>query len=196
MTELNTQNVRKIFKTQMFLVFAALVGLMIALPAQAQAAPIVLTPFGQSPDATMVKVVLKKAKVKGRLDKMLQGSGLNDEKALIVVVGGSSKGMGAAGIKKDEEIERVKNLIAAARDKGIKILVMHIGGKGRRGKLSDQFITEAMPLADKIIIVEGSDHDGLISNLVKEKGIEILTAPGVRGCTEPLKVVLTQWGII
>lgn len=160
------------------------------------AADVVLTPFGQSPDAMMVKVVLKKIGVDARLEKLLQVDGLEDEKVLITVVAGSSKGLGEAGIDKDVEIERMKAVSAAARAKGMKVLVMHIGGKGRRGTLTDVFIVESIPMADKLIVVEGGDYDGLFTGLVEGTGLEIIPAPSVRETTEPLKLVLTQWGVL
>lgn len=160
------------------------------------AADVVLTPFGQSPDAMMVKVVLKKLGVEGRLEKVLQADGLQDEKVLITVVAGSSKGLGEAGIDKDAEIVRMTELVKAAKAKGMKVLVMHIGGKGRRGTLTDVFIVEAVPMADKLIVVEGGDYDGLFSGLVKGTDLEVMPAQSVRGTTEPLQQVLTEWGIL
>jgi len=160
------------------------------------AADVVLTPFGQSPDAMMIRVVLKKLGVEGRLEKILQVDGLQDEKVLITVVAGSSKGLGEAGIDKDAEIARMKEVSQAARDKGMKVLVMHIGGKGRRGTLTDIFIVEAVPMADKLIVVEGGDYDGLFTGLVDGTDLEIIPAPSVRETTEPLRVVLTEWGVL
>ena len=160
------------------------------------AADVVLTPFGQSPDAMMIKVVLKKLGLDGRLEKTLQADGLQDEKVLITVVAGSSKGLGEAGIDKDAEIVRMNELATAAKAKGMKVLVMHIGGKGRRGTLTDLFIVEAVPMADKLIVVEGGDYDGLFTGLVKGTELEVLTASSVRGTTEPLQQVLTEWGIL
>ncbi len=172
------------------------VGLFAVFSGISLAADVVLTPFGQSPDAMMVKVVLKKLGVAGRLEKTLQADGLQDEKVLITVVAGSSKGLGEAGIDKDAEVIRMQELAKAARDKGMKVLVMHIGGKGRRGTLTDIFIVEAVPMADKLIVVEGGDYDGLFTGLVKGTDLEILTAESVRGTTEPLQQVLTEWGIL
>ncbi len=160
------------------------------------AADVVLTPFGQSPDAMMVKVVLKKLGVAGRLEKILQADGLQDEKVLITVVAGSSKGLGEAGIDKDAEIIRMQELVKAAKASGMKVLVMHIGGKGRRGTLTDIFIVEAIPMADKLIVVEGGDYDGLFTGLVKGTDLEVMSAQSVRGTTEPLQQVLTEWGIL
>ena len=160
------------------------------------AADVVLTPFGQSPDAMMVKVVLKKLGVDSRLEKVLQADGLQDEKVLIVVVAGSSKGLGEAGIDKDAEIARVTELAKTAKGKGINVLVMHIGGKGRRGTLTDIFIVEAVPMADQLIVVDGGDYDGLFTGLVQGTDLELLPASSVRGTSEPLQQVLTEWGIL
>lgn len=168
----------------------------VAFSGAALAADVVLTPFGQSPDAMMVKVVLKKLGVDGRLEKILQADGLQDEKVLITVVAGSSKGLGEAGIDKDAEIARVKEVAAAAKAKGMNVLVMHIGGKGRRGTLTDMFIVEAVPLADKLIVVEGGDYDGLFAGLVEGTDLDVIPANSVRETGEPLQQVLTEWGIL
>ncbi len=162
----------------------------------AMASEVLLTPFGQSPDAMMVKVVLKKLSVEARLEKVLQAEDLQDEKALITVVAGSSKGLGAAGIDKDAEIARMQAVAEAAQARDIPILVMHIGGTGRRGKLTDLFIVEAVPMADRLIVVEGGDHDGLFTTLAQEAGVEMLPASSIRETAEPLQQVLTEWGVI
>ena len=160
------------------------------------ASDVVMTPFGQSPDAMMVKVVLKKLGVNARLEKLLEADGLQEEKVLITVVAGSSKGLGEAGIDKDAEIARMKAVVDAAKAKGMKILVMHIGGKGRRGTLTDMFIVEAVPMADKLIVVEGGNYDGLFTRLTEGTDLEILTASSVRETAEPLQLVLTEWGVL
>ncbi len=160
------------------------------------AGDVVLTPYGQSPDAMMVRVVLKKLGIDGRLEKLLEADGLQDEKVLITVVAGSSKGLGEAGIDKDAETERMKSVSDAAKAAGMKVLVMHIGGKGRRGTLTDLFIEEAVPMADGLIVVEGGDFDGLFTKLAGEAGIEVVAAPSVRETSEPLEAMLTDWGVL
>lgn len=171
-------------------------SLFMTASASALAGDVVLTPFGQSPDAMMVKVVLKKLGVDGRLEKLLQADGLQGEKVLITVVAGSSKGLGEAGIDKDAEIERMQAVSAAARAAGMKTLVMHIGGKGRRGTLTDLFIEQAVPMADALIVVEGGNYDGLFTRLADEAGVEITPAPSVRETAEPVQQVLEAWGVI
>ena len=166
--------------------------LLAAFSSMSLASDVVMTPFGQSPDAMMVK----KLGVDARLEKLLTADELQDEKVLITVVAGSSKGLGEAGIDKDAEIARMQAVSEAARSKGMKILVMHIGGKGRRGTLTDLFIIEAVPMADELIVVEGGNFDGLFTQLVEGTDLEILSANSVRETTEPLQMVLTEWGVL
>ena len=170
--------------------------LLVSFSSVAMAADVILTPFGQSPDAMMVKVVLKKLGVVARLEKILEADGLEDEKVLITVVAGSSKGLGEAGIDKDAEIERMKAVADAAKAKGMKVLVMHIGGKGRRGTLTDIFIVEAVPMADSLIVVEGGNYDDLFTQLTEGTDLTIIPAESVRGTSEPLKQVLTEWEVL
>lgn len=170
--------------------------LLAASAATALAGDVVLTPYGQSPDAMMVRVVLKKLGIDGRLEKMLEADGLQGEKVLITVVAGSSKGLGEAGIDKDAENKRMQGVSAAAKAAGMKVLVMHIGGKGRRGTLTDLFIEEAVPMADSLIVVEGGDFDGLFTRLSEETGVAMIPAPSVRETDVPLKEVLTEWGVL
>lgn len=155
---------------------------------------VALTSVGQSPDAMMVRVVLKSLKVKAEYNALMKASELGDAKVLVAVVGGSSKGLGAAGIDKDGEVARAKELLEAARTSGVKVLVMHVGGEGRRGTLSDLFIKSAVPFAESLIVVDGANDDELFTGLVAEQGIEVLTAPNVKSTKAPLEKVLTAWG--
>lgn len=155
------------------------------------ASEVALTSVGQSPDAMMVRVVLRNTlKLNPDFNALMTAQDLGDAKVLVAVVGGSSKGLGAAGINQDEEVSRAKALLSAARDNGVKVLVMHVGGAGRRGTLSDLFITEASPYADAFIVVDGGNDDGIFS------GAPLRTAPNVKGTGEPLKDILSEWGIL
>ena len=95
--------------------------------------PALLTSVGQSADVEMVKVMMDKAELKYSIDNMSDGSDLGDAKTLVLAIGGSSKGLGAAGIDADQEIARVEKLINAADEAGLTILALHIGGEARRG---------------------------------------------------------------
>ena len=160
-------------------------------------ADVALTSVGQSPDGMMVRVVLRNVlKIDPFFNALMSPADLGDAKVVIAVVGGSSKGLGAAGINQDDEAARAKALLQAAKDTGKKILVMHVGGEGRRGTLSDLFITEAAPFADGLIVVDGGNQDGIFTKIAEATGAKVLTAPNVKGTGTPLKEFLAEWGVI
>ena len=162
------------------------------LATAACAADVALTSIGQGPDAMMVKVVMRALKVVPDYDALMRPEALQNQKVLVAVVGGSSKGLGAAGIDKEEEVARAKALLDAAAKKGVKVLIMHVGGEGRRGTLSDLFINAAAPYADGMIVVDGNS-DEVFDKYADERKIVIQTAPNVKGTKEPLGKILADW---
>ena len=109
--------------------------------------PALVTSGGQSADYQMIATVMEKQGMEFTTNNLATSADLGDAKTLIVVVGGSSKGLGAAGIDADGELERLDELMTAAKDAGLSIIAMHTGGEARRGDLSDKFITPVrMPL--------------------------------------------------
>jgi len=158
---------------------ALLLGFAISVPLFAQgynlkapfaAQPALLTSVGQSADVEMVKVLLTRAKISFTLDGQVKAESIPaGAKTLILAIGGSSKGLGAAGIAPEAELERVKALIADARKKGMKIIGAHVGGEARRGELSDKFIQLAVPLCDYVVIVAEGNSDGLFTKLCGSK---------------------------
>lgn len=137
--------------------------------------PVLLTSAGQSADVEMVKSMLGKTDIEFTDNNLATESDLGDAETLILAVGGSSKGLGAAGIDADEEIKRVSGLIDAAKSKDVKIIAIHIGGEARRGELSDKFIQPTFENADYAIVVESGDSDNMMRNIAKDKGYRIDT---------------------
>lgn len=133
--------------------------------------PAVLTSSGQSADIEMVKVLLDRAKLPYKLDAKIAAPALagSGAKSMILVLGGSSKGLGAAGISAQAEIDRSKALIAEAKKQGMKIIGLHIGGEGRRGELSDKFLTDTVPACDYVIVVADGNKDGVFNKLAGSK---------------------------
>lgn len=133
--------------------------------------PYILTSAGQSADFQMVKAMLKLNKVENSTDNALltpdtipEGTG-----TIIIVIGGSSKGLGAAGIDAEQELERVDSVIKHAEEKGIAILAMHIGGTARRGELSDKFIEPVIAAAKACIVVEEANANDMLFTALSEK---------------------------
>ena len=171
--------------------------LVLFAASSALAAQVALTSVGQSPDAMMVRVVLRNVlKIDPAFNALMSPSDLGDAQVVIAVVGGSSKGLGAAGINQDDEAARAKALLQAAKDTGKKVLIMHVGGEGRRGTLSDLFITEASPFADGMIVVDGGNQDGIFTKIAEPINAKVLTAPNVKGTGAPLKEFLAEWGVL
>lgn len=149
--------------------------------------PILLTSVGQSADVQMVKALLKKGGLDATFDKDVTASEIKDEQTLILAIGGSSKGLGAAGIKAEDEIARTEALIKAAKDKGMKTIGMHIGGSGKRGELSDKFIYAAAPQMDYLIVVEEGNQDGLFTKISQENNIKLDSVNKIVDALNPLK---------
>lgn len=172
------------------------VAAVLCLSACAMAADVALTPVGQSPDGMMVRVILKSLKLDADYEALLKADDLKDQKALIAVVGASSKGMGAAGIDQEGELARAEALCKAAAAKKMKVLVMHVGGTGRRGGSSNKFIETAGAYADGFIVVDGGNEDGFFDKLAEGRKVKLLTAPNVKGTKEPLQTILKDWGLL
>jgi hypothetical protein len=135
--------------------------------------PVLLTSAGQSADVTITKILLTRAGVTFNLVELAEAKDLENVKTLIIVAGGSSKGLGAANIDKDKELERIGNLIEKAKKDNIKILTMHIGGATRRGKLSDPFCEASGNAANFLIVVNTGNEDGLFTKIAETNKIEI-----------------------
>lgn len=149
--------------------------------------PAVLTSSGQSADIEMVKVLLDRAKIPYKMDAKLNAQGLvaTGAKSLILVLGGSSKGLGAAGISAQAEIDRTKTLIAEAKKQGMKIIGLHIGGEGRRGELSDKFLVDTVPVCDYVIVVAEGNKDGMFNKLTGSK-VVLDTVEKISKVSDPL----------
>lgn len=149
--------------------------------------PILLTSVGQSADVEMVKTLFKKINIDPTTDHLATADSIGDAKTLVLAIGGSSKGLGAAGIDADQELARVAKLVDAAKSKGLKIIAMHTGGQTRRGELSDKFIKPAFEKADYAIVVADGDKDGLMKGLAASESIPMDTVDKITDVPDVLK---------
>lgn len=149
--------------------------------------PILLTSVGQSADVEMVKVMVDKNSLTYTMKALATPDDIGDNKTLMLAIGGSSKGLGAAGIDADQELARVKKLIDAADEKGLSIIAVHIGGEARRGELSDKFIAPSFEKADYAVVVKDGDKDGLMAGLASDAGIPMDVVASMGEVIAPLK---------
>jgi len=162
----------------------------------ADAKPILLTSIGQSAEASMIKQLCVRGKIPYELNALAKAEELagGDKQprysALVAVVGGSAKGLGAAGINKEQELERSVALLEKARSLRMSIIIMHVGGVERRGELSDAFIRAALPYAGHVILVEAGDQDGLFEQVLAGKKAPISKVTRISDTLEPLRTAL------
>jgi hypothetical protein len=182
-------------KTSLKIVFSALVfctlfsaAAAIAPAAEKAGTPALLTSCGQSPGPVKVEVFLKRLKVdyvsaprataNDLVEKKKSGT---PYKSVIIVTGASLKGMGAAGVSINEELERTKALIAEAKKQGIKVIGAHVEGMARRsqgaaaGDNSDeQSIDAVCPASSLMIVRKDGNEDNRFTNISKSKNIPLL----------------------
>jgi hypothetical protein len=155
--------------------------------------PVLLTSCGQSPGANMLKAIFMRLKLQHEPKayelvtaatpddlKTAQDAG-SPYKTMIIVMGASLKGMGAAGISMDDELDRAAQLIEAAHARGITVIGAHIEGMKRRaqgadpGDNTDELSIDAIaPKSDILIIRKDGNEDGRFSAIAQEKSIPLL----------------------
>jgi len=103
-------------------------------PGPKASTPILVTSCGQSEGPSMLNTILKRVGVVYDIVPLATGNDLKAKgyKTLIITMGASLKGMGAAGISIDDELKRISELIDAARKAKIAIIGAHIEGMKRR----------------------------------------------------------------
>ena len=169
---------------------AAPAGDVKAIEAGVCETPAVLTSIGQSADVDIVNTICSKAGIEVTKDSAVSADTLPaDCKTLILAVGGSSKGLGAAGIDADQELARAAALFEKAKSQGTKIVALHTGGSARRGTLSDSFIVPAFEAADIVIVVEEGDSDGLMKGIASKNGAAMEYVKQIADCMTTLKTL-------
>lgn len=138
--------------------------------------PILLTSCGQSADALMMKTLLTKDSLIFSYVPAATAADIAGRGSVLIVVGGSSKGLGAAKISSEEESARALALLNAAREAGIPVLAVHLGGAARRGALSDAFIRLGAENAQHIIVVKGGNEDGMFTAIADQNNIPLQIA--------------------
>lgn len=135
--------------------------------------PALVTAAGQSAEVAIAGMLFKKANVTAKVLLQATAADLAGQKALVLVPGFSSKGLGSAGVDKEHEMARVKAVIAAAQKAKMPILMLHIGGMNRRGVQSDDFNREAALAANYLVVVKAGDEGQFFTKLAAEKKVPI-----------------------
>ncbi len=146
-------------------------------------APILLTSCGQSPGPNMMNVILRKVGVAYDLSPLATAADLKSKpyKSVIVVMGASLKGMGAAGIAIDDEIKRTAALLDEARKHKIPVIGAHVEGMKRRAQgaeagdtTDEQTIDAVAPKSDILLVWKDGNTDGRFTQIARQKGIPLI----------------------
>ena len=152
--------------------------------------PVLVTSFGQSTDGSMIEQVMKRLKtVAYTYNPTATSADLGGVKTVVIAVGNSTKGLGAAGISQDQETARSKEFMAAAKKAGVKVICCHIGGATRRGALSDAFADMVLPLSSFILVKEDGNEDGKFTSFAAANNIPITLVYGSKDTVDAFKQI-------
>jgi hypothetical protein len=154
--------------------------------------PMLVTTAGQSVDVKLAGVLLDRLKIKYTASPAATAVDLVGVKTLLIVPGYSSKGLGSAGVSREDELSRVNDLLAAAKKAGIPVLALHLGGKARRGMQSDDFNQLVVEASDLLIVVAQGNEDGFFTKLCQDKQIPLKAVNSMAETMKPLEEVIAK----
>ena len=135
--------------------------------------PVFVTSFGQSTDAAMLDTVMKRIGVEYVYNATATADALKNYQTIVIAVGASTKGLGAAGISEAEETARAKAIMQAINESGAEVICCHIGGSARRGTLSDEYADMVMAKASYIVLKEDANFDYKFTKYAEEHNLPI-----------------------
>ncbi len=161
---------------------------LLAQPEPLAKPPVLLTSCGQSPGPAIIKVVMQRLNIEFELNPLATAASLQQKKAagqpygsVIVVMGASLKGMGAAGISIEDEIKRISQLIEEAKKEGVTVIGSHVEGMKRRSQgasagdtTDEQSIDAVAPNSQLLLINKDGNSDGRFTAIAQAKNIPLI----------------------
>ena len=147
---------------------------------------ILITSIGQSADVSMLDALMKKVGATYTFNATAPADEVANYGTVILASGASSKGLGAAGISQEDELARAQAIVDTCKEKGIVVIMAHLGGSARRGALSDQFNDMALTCANYILVVEEGNDDGKFTDAAADKGIPVTLVNSIADTLTPL----------
>lgn len=137
--------------------------------------PLLITCTGQTPEYLTIYTLAKKLQIESVNDPLVTPRKMQETayKTMIVAMAASLKGLGAAGLNQDEELDRCNSIFKKAKELGIKIIGVHIGGEERRNAIADKFITPFAPQCDYLLVLASGNKDGLFNKIAEENKIPL-----------------------
>jgi len=173
--------------------------------------PVLITSCGQCAGTNMIKVLFMRLKLQAEPPAYEMNTfataedlrkGIKDGipyKSVIIVMGASLKGMGAAGVDIDDEVERTTLLMQEAQSQGITIIGAHITGMKNRaqgaapGDNTDELSIDAVaPESDLLLINKGGNEDSRFTVISQEKNIPMIQVEKNLELLEKLKELFSH----
>jgi hypothetical protein len=149
--------------------------------------PLLITSAGQNAEVQIAAVLAKRAGLNYTLSKLAEPKDLAGLKTLVLVLGASLKGLGAAGLDMDKENKRVDALVAEAEKDKLPIVCLHLGGEGRRGQQTDDLIARVLPHARLAIVVKSGNADGFFTKTCRAAEIPLIEVEKTAEVQGPLQ---------
>jgi hypothetical protein len=149
--------------------------------------PLLVTSAGQNAEVQIAGVLAKRAGLNYALSKQAVAADLKGIKTLVVVLGTSLKGLGAAGLDMDKERGRVMSLLTGAKEAQVPLLCLHLGGEARRGEQSDDLVAAVVPQAKMVIVVKSGNADGFFTKLCQAQNIPLVEVEKTADAQGPLQ---------
>lgn len=156
------------------------------------ATPALITSPGLAPEGELVKLLCERAKIAVTYEPQAEAKDLAKFKSLIVIIGGSGKGLGAAGVDVQDELKRADALLNEAKRLNMYVIGLHVGGEDRRGPASAKFIDLVTPRVNYLVVRADGNKDGIFTRIAKEKTITLVT---IQRTTEVSDVLKKVYGI-
>ena len=151
--------------------------------------PVAMTCPGQAPEGQLVKLIFGRLKTPIKYDPFMEPKDLSGSKTLILILGGSGKGLGSAGVDLRDEMKRAEAFIAEATKQKITLIGIHSGGEDRRGDVSNKLIDLVAPKMQYLIVREDGNKDGHFTKLSGQHKIPLTLIQGTQELSDVFKAL-------
>lgn len=146
--------------------------------------PFMITNAGQGPGGKMGRLLIKQANTL-ELDKdfyyvdVPYAKDVTElpYKAIVIVIGSTDKGLGATGITIDEEIDRVNEVMKAAKENNIPVIAVLLE-KDKRSDVptnaNERCIDAVCPLSSMMVVIKDGNADGRFDKIKEEHNIPLV----------------------
>lgn len=137
--------------------------------------PLLITCTGQTPGYLTVYNLATKLQIKAVNDPRITPHKMKEQgyKTMIVVMAVSILGLGESGLNEQREFERCELVFKEAKELGIKIIGVHIGGEVRRNVIADKFIIPFAPQCDYLMVLAEGNKDDRFNEIAVKNNIHL-----------------------